>query len=100
MTSRDRWTVEGALAAFDEHLRRTRGVCVGTRRNYVRFVRAFLQTVFAEGAVEVAQLGARDVVGFVAGLPGRYQPRTVELAASALRSFVRFLRAEGLCVER
>jgi hypothetical protein len=67
MSSCDRWSVEGALAAFDEHLCRTRGVCAGTRRNYVRFVQAFLQMVFASGPVEVARLGARDVVGFVAG---------------------------------
>jgi integrase/recombinase XerD len=99
MTSRDRWSVEGALTAFDEHLRRTRGVRAGTRRDYVRFVRAFLQAVFVGGSVEVAKLSAREVVGFVAGLRCRYQPGTVELAASAPRSFLRFLRAEGLCVE-
>ncbi len=53
MSVRDGWMVEEALAAFDEHLRRTRGVCSGTRRNYARFVRAFLQTVFPDGPVEV-----------------------------------------------
>jgi integrase/recombinase XerD len=100
MTSGERWTVEVSLAVFDEHLRRTRGVCAGTRRNYARFVRAFLETVFVEGPVEVAKLDARDVVGFVAGLTRRYQPRTVELAASALRSFLRFLRASGLRGDR
>jgi len=40
-------TLEETLAAFDEHLRRTRGVCAGTRRNYCRFAGAFLQAVFA-----------------------------------------------------
>jgi hypothetical protein len=44
MTSCERVTLEGVLAAFDEHLRRTRSVCPGTRRNYARFVRAFLQS--------------------------------------------------------
>jgi integrase/recombinase XerD len=97
MTCRDLLTVEGVLAAFDEHLRRTRGVCPGTRVNYARFVRAFLQTVSADGLVDVGEVQARDVVEFVGGgLSRRYQPRTVELAASSLRSFFRFLRAEGL----
>ena len=96
MASRDRLTLEGVLAGFDEHLRRTRGVCPGTRRNYARFVRAFLQTVFADGPVEVAKIHTRDVVEFVGNLMRCYQPRTVELAASSLRSFFRFLRAEGL----
>jgi hypothetical protein len=40
MAIRDRLMLEEVLAAFDEHLRRTRGVCAGTRRNYVRFAGA------------------------------------------------------------
>jgi hypothetical protein len=44
---RDGWSVEAALAAFDEHLRRARGVCAGTRRNYARFVGGFLEWTFA-----------------------------------------------------
>ena len=99
-TTRDRWTAEQVLAAFDEHLRRTRGLCAGTRRNYERYAQAFLVMVFANGLVDVAAIQAGDVVGFVGDLTGRYQPRTVELAASALRSFFRFLRADGLRTDR
>jgi integrase/recombinase XerD len=65
--TRDRWTASDLLAAFNEHLRRTRGVCVGTRRNYARFAGAFLQTVFPEGPVAVAEIRVRDVVDFVGG---------------------------------
>jgi integrase/recombinase XerD len=99
-TTRDRWTAEDLLAVFDEHLRRTRGVCAGTRRNYGRYVRGFLETAFPGGPVDVATISAGDVVGFVEDLTRRYRPRTVELAASALRSFLRFLRAEGLRGDR
>jgi site-specific recombinase XerD len=99
-TTRDRWTAEEVLAAFDEHLRRTRGVCAGTRRNYGWYAGAFLEAVLAGGPVDVATIRAGDVAGFVGDLPGRYRPRTVELAASALRSFFRFLRAEGLRDDR
>jgi integrase/recombinase XerD len=43
----------------------------------------------------------QHVVGFVAAATRRYRPRTtVELAASALRSFFRFLRTEGLREDR
>ncbi len=59
-TTGDRWTAEDLLAAFDEHLRRTRGVCEGTRRNYGRYVRGFLETVFAGGPVDVATISARE----------------------------------------
>jgi site-specific recombinase XerD len=100
METRDRLTLEELLTAFDEHLRRTHGVCPGTRRDYARFVRAFVRTVFADGPVGVAEIHARDVVEFVAALTCRYRPGTVELAVSALRSFFRFLRAEGLPEDR
>ena len=93
-------TVESLVAAFDEHLRRVRGVCLGTRRNYAGYVGQFLVTVFGEGVVQPMKIGAPEVVAFVADLAGRYRPRTVELAASALRSFFRFLRMEGLGNDR
>jgi hypothetical protein len=71
MTSPDRLTQEEVLATFDEHVRRTRGVCPGTGCNYARFVRAFLQTVFDDGSVEFAEIHPGDVVGFVGGLTRR-----------------------------
>jgi integrase/recombinase XerD len=100
MTSGGRSTLEEVLGAFDEHLRRTRSVCPGSRRNYARFVRAFLQTVFDDRPVRVAEIHPRDVVEFIGALSRCYRPRTVELAASSLRSFLRFLRMEGLCEDR
>jgi integrase/recombinase XerD len=100
MTSQDRLTLEDTLAGFEEHLRRVRGLAAGTRRNYARFVRMFLLAVFGSCPVEVGEIAARDVVGFIAGLTGRWRPRTVEGAVTALRSFFRFLRAEGLRNDR
>ena len=100
MASQDRLTLEETLAAFDEHLRRTRGLGAGTRRNYARFVRRFLVAVFDDGPVEIGEIAAPDVVGFVTGLTGRWRPRTVEGATTALRSFFRFLRAAGLREDR
>ena len=76
MASQDRLTLEETLAAFDEHLRRTRGLGAGTRRNYARFVRRFLVAVFDDGPVEVGEIAAVDVVGFVAGLTRGWRPRT------------------------
>jgi integrase/recombinase XerD len=92
----DETTVGALLAAYDEHLRRVRGVCPGTRRNYARYVGEFLVTVFTDGAADPRQIHSSDVVAFVGGAPDRYRPRTVESAATSLRSFFRFLRSEGL----
>ena len=100
MADRVRLTREEVLAAFDEHLRRVRGVCAGTRRNYARYVGEFLVTVFDDRDVEFAGVRPPEVTAFIAGLSGRYQPRTVEHAATALRVFFRFLRAQGWCEDR
>jgi len=100
MTDRDRWVREEVLAAFDEHLRRTRGVCAGTRRNYVKYVDEFLVAVFEDRDVEFAEVRSPEVAAFIVGLSDRYQPRTVEHAATALRVFFRFLRAHGWCEDR
>ena len=79
---------------------RARGICPGARGNYARYVRAFLETVFADGPVDPANICVGDVVEFVGAATGRYQAGTVELAATSLRSFFRFLRAAGLRTDR
>ena len=100
MANSDRFGVEDLLGGFDEHLRRTRGVCAQTRGTYAMFVRAFLDSVSVDGEVRVVALEPRQVIDFIGGLARRYRPGTVELAASALRSFFRALRAQGLRGDR
>lgn len=90
------WTTTAVLAAFDDHLRRARGVCAGTRGNYARCVREFLNGCFPDGRVKVEELGTREVIAFISATSRRYQPRTLELVATSLRSFFRFCRAQGL----
>lgn len=92
---------EGVLTAFDQYLRRVRGVCPGTRGNYTRYVAEFLATLpIKDSGVDLAGIRAPEVAEYVGGLSGRYQPRTVEHAATALRVFFRFLRAQGWCSDR
>jgi len=100
MTIHDPLTTDAVLAAFDEHLRRTRGVCPEVRHTYTRFVRAFLEEVFEGGPVDPARICVRDIVEFVSAMTPRYRPPTVQLVATSLRSFFRFLRAEGLRDDR
>lgn len=89
-------TTTAVLAAFDEHLRRARGVCAGTRSNYARWVREFLDECFPDGRVKVEELGTREVIEFISATSRRCQPRTLELVATSLRSFFRFCRSQGL----
>jgi len=100
MTVHDRLTTDAVLAAFDEHMRRTRGTCPEVRHNYARTVHAFLGTVFGDGPVDLARISVQDVVEFVSAATRRYRPATVQLVATSLRSFFRFLRAEGLREDR
>ncbi len=93
-------SIDAALAAFDEYQRRTRGTCPEVRRNYARFARMFLASVFGEGPLDLAHICAGDVVRFVSDTAPRYRPSTVKLATTALRSFFRFLRASGWCTGR
>jgi site-specific recombinase XerD len=59
-----------------------------------------LQATFPDDQVEVGNICAGQVIEFIAGAADRYQPKTVELVASSLRSFFRFVRAEGLRADR
>jgi len=95
MAVHGQWTPDAVLTAFDEHLRRTRGTCLEARRNYARLVRTFLESVFEDGPPDLARVSARDVIRFVSASTARYRPCTVKLVATAMRSFFRFLRAEG-----
>jgi site-specific recombinase XerD len=99
MSTHDRST-DAVLAAFDEHLRRARGVCPEVRHNYARVAHAFLQSVFDGGEVDLTRICVRDVVEFVSASTRRYQPATVQLMATSLRSFFRFARAAGLRADR
>jgi hypothetical protein len=63
-------TTDVVLAAFDDHLRRVRGVCPEVRRSYARVAREFLEGVFGDGSVDLARLSASDVVEFVFAATG------------------------------
>ena len=86
----------GLRRAFTPGPRRVRGDTTQLRP----FAGAFLLTAWPAGPVEVVRIHPREVSGFIGSLTGRYQPRTVELAATSLRSFFRFLRAAGLRADR
>lgn len=100
MKTRGHLTMEEVLHDFDEYLRRTRGLCEGTRHNYARYVRAFLETVFDGGEIALDRIGVRHVVEFVSASTHRYAPGAVQLETTSLRSFFRFARATGARSDR
>ena len=87
---------ERCVQDYEEHLREMCGLSTGTIKNYVRYVRSFLQHRFGGGQVTFSHLSASDVVGFVQHqAPGLH--RTAKTMTTALRTFLRYVhyRSEG-----
>jgi len=92
---------EELLARFRHYLLVERSVTVPVADAYVRWVRPFVRAVAATDAgLRFERVDAAQVTGFLVGhLPGLGR-KTAQMTASSLRSFLRFLHAEGLtCVE-
>ncbi len=100
MKSQEKVTSDALVEAFQEHLQRARGTDRRSRHLYGRYVRAFLGEVFGDGPVDVVVLSAPDVIRFITSLVDRYRPGTMRGVTSALRSFFRFLRLQGLRDDR
>ena len=100
MEVQDRQTLDELIETFKEHLRRTRGTDLGERRKHARYVRLFIEYVGEEDFVDVTVFSAVDVIGFIESLMSRYKPTTIRHVSTALRSFFRFLRVEGLRDDR
>ena len=93
--------VEELLARFRAYLLVERSVTVPVADAYVRCVRPFVQAVAATDALLTLQrVDAAQVSGFLVGHLPALGRKSAQLTASSLRSFLRFLHAEGLtCVD-
>lgn len=70
-----------------------------TRQYRRRYAREFLQGVFGRGPLLVRRLTVGDPIAFITQYARRCSPGTAQVAASALRGFLRFLQLQGLCDE-
>src|SRR5438093_12735772 len=93
-------TLDGLIEAFEQHQRRTRGLRDQTLHGYARFVRGLIREAVGNGPIDLKRLGPSDVIRFVRTMTGRFSPRSMKAVGTALRSFLRFLRTEGVCDER
>src|SRR6266516_1930411 len=96
----DAWSLDSLVEAYKQHQRRTRGLRERTLHGYERLIRLFLRAALGDDRIDPRQLAPDDVVAFVAALRGRYSPGSMKAVRTALRSFFRFLRVEGLCDEQ
>lgn len=97
----EQWSsLDGLVEAYKQHLRRTRGLREQTLRGYERLVRLFVRASLGEDPIDPRRIGCSDVVEFVTTMQTRFSPRSLKTVRTALRSFFRFLRVEGLGDER
>ena len=85
------------LQRYEAHLRDERGLMKETVCNYRRVVSAFVHEHFAGNAtgVHAPGPGAQEVRDYLLASTRSLAPRTSQLVATALRSFLRFLFLRG-----
>lgn len=87
--------IQRVVSAFGEHLLDVQTLSPATRRQYTPFAEQFLTERFAGGDVELGELGAGDVVGFIRRQSSQLSPARAKCATIAMRSFLRYLRLRG-----
>jgi integrase/recombinase XerD len=89
--------VEDLLERYRSYLLEERGLVDSTVRTYISAVRPLLERrVGAGGMLELSTLSAAEVTAFLLEVCRDRQPSTGQSTATALRSLLRFLNAEGV----
>lgn len=99
MTADARWTLDALIESYTQHYRRTRGLRDRTLRGYGSFVRLLVRALLGNDPIDLTRFHPSDVMMFLPSLGDRFSPRSMKTVRTALRSFFRFLRVEGLCDE-
>jgi site-specific recombinase XerD len=86
---------ERLRSEFHLYLRQERALASTTQGSYTAFVGEFLAEHFGAGPVDLSQLSATNVTGFVRRRASAIQSKRVQLMTTALRSFLRFARYRG-----
>lgn len=100
MSVHDSPNLDTLIEAFKQYQRRTRGLREPTLHGRESLVRLFVYRALGDDPIDATRLSPPDVIEFVFSMRGRFSPRSMKTVGTALRSFFRFLRAEGLCDER
>jgi integrase/recombinase XerD len=88
--------VDRQVRSFDSFLKDVRGLAEATRRYDRRHIRQFLEWRFGRGPLHYEKLRPKDVADYLHTRSQVLQPSTLQLCASSLRRFLRFLRMQGM----
>lgn len=89
--------IDAALKPYHLYLRQTCGLAETTCHGRLWHAREFLRAKFGRGAVRWEALRPKDVMAYLAEYARRCQPPSVQIAASSLRRFLRYLQFQGWC---
>jgi integrase/recombinase XerD len=89
--------VDVALGHYRTYLRDICGLAESTCTYRARYAREFLRGKFGDGPASWGTLRPEDLMAFTAGYAARCRPRSAQVAASSLRSLLRFLQLQGDC---
>ncbi|MPW23711.1 putative integrase/recombinase y4rA [Paraburkholderia piptadeniae] len=87
--------IERSIEDYVAYLREARALTEATIRNYVPFVRSFLEDCFGNQPVSLSRLRAIDIVRFVRRQAPRLHPKRAKLMTAGLRSFLRYASYRG-----
>lgn len=93
-------SLDTLIDRYEQHSWRVKGLRDSTVHGYERLVRPFVRASLGEDPVDPLRLCPTDVAQFIASMRGRFSPGSMKTVRTALRSFLSFLRMEGLCDQR
>jgi site-specific recombinase XerD len=89
--------IDTVIEQFGIHIREVCGLSEVTCECHVRYARAFLEGKFGVREPRWSALRPDDMVSFVTNYAPRFQPQSMQVVASSLRCFVRYLQVRGWC---
>lgn len=88
--------IDKLLDDFISHMEHLHGVTLSTARLYTDHIRKFLKVKYRDGPINLKKLSASEVREYVVTKARGHKPRTVQILATSLRAFFRFLKMTNL----
>lgn len=92
-----RGPIDVVIDQFRHYLREVCGLSESTCTDRARYTRKFLEKRFGRRKLHWATLRPNDVMSFVTDYAPRYRPQSIQVVASSLRCFLRYLQVQGRC---
>jgi len=89
--------IDNAVADFVAHLRGTAGLAESTCIMRAMYIRQFLQSTFGTSPLRFNRLGRDDLNRFIVSYARRWTPASVQVVATSLRAYLRYLQLWGIC---